>query len=76
MMPQEFKSVCGAASVAPALRNRRAAATAVFAKFRALAPYAMLELVLPGGSLMALLLWLYRRQKKPPGYLVSLNLLL
>jgi hypothetical protein len=29
-----------------------------------LAPYAALELVMPGGSVMALLLWLYRRQKK------------
>jgi hypothetical protein len=30
---------------------------------RELAPYAAI-LVLPGGSLMALVLWLYRRQKK------------
>jgi hypothetical protein len=29
-----------------------------------LAPYAAIELVLPGGSLMALLLRLYRRHKK------------
>jgi hypothetical protein len=32
-------------------------------KLRELAPYALLELVLPGGSVMALLLWLYRRQR-------------
>jgi hypothetical protein len=38
--------------------------TAVVAKLRDLAPYAAIELVLPGGSLMALLLWLYRRQKR------------
>jgi hypothetical protein len=38
---------------------------AVIARLREIAPYAALELVLPGGSLMALLLWLYRRQKKP-----------
>ncbi len=37
---------------------------AVVAKLRDLAPYAALELVLPGGSLMAFLLWLYRRQKR------------
>jgi hypothetical protein len=37
---------------------------AVVAKLRDLAPYAAIELVLPGGSLMALLLWLYRRQRK------------
>jgi len=35
---------------------------AVIAKLRDLAPYAAIELVLPGGSLIALLLWLYRRQ--------------
>jgi hypothetical protein len=36
---------------------------AVVAILRDLAPYAAIELVLPGGSLMALLLWLCRRQK-------------
>jgi hypothetical protein len=36
---------------------------AVMARLKAVAPYALIELVLPGGSLMALLLWLYRRQK-------------
>jgi hypothetical protein len=36
----------------------------VVAKLRNLAPYAAIELVLPGGSLIALLLWFYRRQKK------------
>ena len=34
---------------------------AAAAKLKDLAPYALLELVLQGGSLMALLLWLYRR---------------
>src|SRR5947209_4390032 len=29
---------------------------------RGLGPYALLELLLPGGSLMVLLLWLYRRR--------------
>jgi hypothetical protein len=41
---------------------RRTAST-VLARLRDLAPYAALELVLPGGSMMALLLWLYRRHK-------------
>jgi hypothetical protein len=31
------------------------------AQLKEFAPYAVLELVLPGGSLMAILLWLYRR---------------
>jgi hypothetical protein len=36
----------------------------VIAKLRNLAPYAALELVMPGGSVMAILLWLYRRRKQ------------
>ena len=36
---------------------------AVLAKVRDLAPYAAIELVLPGGSLIALALWFYRRQR-------------
>jgi hypothetical protein len=54
-------------------RKLRAYAELAAAKLRDLAPYAMMELVLPGGSLMALLLWLYRRhgaaflyRKSPP----------
>jgi hypothetical protein len=37
---------------------------AIVAKLREFAPYAALELVMPGGSLMALGLLLYRRQKE------------
>ena len=37
---------------------------AVIAKLRNLAPYAALELVMPGGSVMAVLLWLYRRRRQ------------
>jgi hypothetical protein len=37
------------------------------ATLRALAPYAAIELLLPGGSLVALVLWLYRRYKKANG---------
>jgi hypothetical protein len=42
----------------------RAYTAAVLARLRTVAPYALLELILPGGSVMALLLWLYRRQRK------------
>jgi hypothetical protein len=35
----------------------------VSAWLRELAPYAVIELVLPGGSLMALALWWYRRHR-------------
>jgi hypothetical protein len=44
-------------------RTWSAHTAAVVAKLREFAPYAALELVMPGGSLMALGLWLYRRQK-------------
>jgi hypothetical protein len=46
-----------------ALRNWRDHAGAVIVRLKALAPYALIELVLPGGSVMALLLWMYRRRK-------------
>jgi hypothetical protein len=49
-------------SAAPRTWNVHMAA--VVAKLREFAPYAAMELVMPGGSLMALGLWLYRRQKK------------
>src|SRR5260370_33669077 len=55
-------------------RKLRAYAAAVLSRMRGLAPYAAIELVLPGGSLLALLLWLYRRYKKnavPPGSLAA-----
>jgi hypothetical protein len=42
----------------------RAYTAAIVVRLRDLAPYALIELVLPGGSVMALLLWLYRRQRK------------
>jgi hypothetical protein len=43
-------------------------AAAAIVRLRALAPYALIELVLPGGSVMALLLWLYRRRKNGVGF--------
>ena len=39
-------------------------AVAVLVRLKTLAPYALIELILPGGSMMALLLWLYRRRKR------------
>ena len=35
---------------------------------RAIGPYALLELVLPGGTLLALCLYLYRRRRQRAGY--------
>jgi hypothetical protein len=43
-------------------------AAIAIARLKALAPYALIELVLPGGSVMALLLWLYRRRKNGAGF--------
>ena len=45
-------------------RTWSAHTAAVVARLREFAPYAAMELILPGGSLMALGLWLYRRQKR------------
>ena len=40
------------------------AAQRVLKQFRQLAPYALIELLLPGGTLVALCLWLYRRRQR------------
>jgi hypothetical protein len=50
----------------PRPRKLSVYAAAAVAMLRELAPYAVIELVLPGGSLMALLLWLYRRPTARP----------
>ena len=60
----------------PAPHKLSVYASAIVAKLRSLAPYALMELVLPGGSVMALLLWLYRRQRKVPVLQDSLETLL
>jgi hypothetical protein len=51
-----------------ALRNWGVYAAAAMVRLKALAPYALIELILPGGSVMALLLWLYRRRKNGVGF--------
>jgi hypothetical protein len=51
---------------APSLRKLGGHAAAAAARLRDLAPYALIELVLPGGSIMALLLWLLRRRRTAP----------
>ena len=43
-------------------------AAAVIVRLKAVAPYALIELVLPGGSVMAIALWLYRRRKNGVGF--------
>lgn len=58
------------------MRKLSTYAAGLFARLRDLAPYAAIELILPGGSVLALLLWLYRRQKKVSDFPLSLNALL
>jgi hypothetical protein len=43
-------------------------AAVAIARLKALAPYALMELILPGGSVMALLLWVYRRRSTGGGF--------
>ena len=39
----------------------------IVGQLRNLGPYLAVELILPGGSLLALLLWLYRHRPVTPG---------
>jgi hypothetical protein len=57
------------AGSASALRKLNASVACVVSKLRKLAPYAAIDLLLPGGSVIALLLWFYRSRQKagPPG---------
>ena len=59
-----------------ALRNWIRYVAAGVVRFKSLAPYALIELILPGGSVMALLLWLYRRRRNGVGFRESLGRLL
>lgn len=36
---------------------------AIWGVLRELAPYAAIELILPGGTILAILCWLYRRRR-------------
>jgi len=46
-------------------------AAVVVARLKDLAPYAAIEFLLPGGSVIALTLWFYRRRKRAPATPVS-----
>jgi hypothetical protein len=61
-------AICRDARWTYALRDWGVYAAAAFVRLKKLAPYALIELILPGGSLMALLLWLYRRRKNGAGF--------
>jgi hypothetical protein len=57
------------AGLKPAPTRSRVAdwAARIGAILRQLGPYAAIEILLPGGTLVALLLWLYRRRGPYPG---------
>jgi hypothetical protein len=84
-MSTTLKSICKAALTPiwrciklwpPAAQTLGAWAPVVLARLKEFGPYAMIELLLPGGSVLALTLWLYRRRKKVPALARSLNALL
>jgi hypothetical protein len=54
------------------LGNRTAV---VLARLKDLAPYAVIELLLPGGSVVALSLWFYRRRRRVRPLVRALNAL-
>jgi hypothetical protein len=54
------------------LRKWLGSGATVMMRVKTLAPYALIELILPGGSVMALLLWLYRRRRNGVGSRVML----
>jgi hypothetical protein len=60
----------------PGTRTLGAWAVAALARLKDLAPYAVIELLLPGGSVVALTLWFYRRRKRGPSLARSVNALL
>ena len=55
------------AKIASILKEWGGHAAVAMVRLKALAPYALIELILPGGSVMALLLWIYRRRKAQAG---------
>jgi hypothetical protein len=60
----------------PMVRKLGSLAAALEAQFKGLTPYVAMALVVPGGSLLAPLLWFYRRQRKQAAYPRPLNTLL
>ena len=53
------------AAVADAFQWNRAAASSICRRLRSLGPYVLVELILPGGTLIALLLYLYQHGLPP-----------
>jgi hypothetical protein len=59
---------CGSAVLSEKVRSvRHGWMAGAIAGLKEFGPYAAIELVLPGGSLIAILLWLHRRRASGPG---------
>lgn len=58
------KAFWGRFGRAPDARALCAWGAIALAKLKNLAPYALMEILLPGGSVLALTLWFYRRHKR------------
>jgi hypothetical protein len=63
MSPAVPPTLPRAAELASARSTLAGWAASGLALVRSLGPYAAIELLLPGGSLLALLLWFYRRHQ-------------
>jgi hypothetical protein len=66
MAPAMKSTLLGAAELASARGTLASWAMRGLALARSLGPYAAIELLLPGGSVLALVLWLYRRRRRNP----------
>jgi hypothetical protein len=64
MSPAVPSTLSAAAELASARSTLAGWAERALALVRSLGPYAAIELLLPGGSVLALLLWLYRRRQR------------
>jgi len=64
MTPAVESTLLGAAELASARSALAGWAARGLALLKSLGPYAAIELLLPGGSVLALLLWLYRRRRR------------
>jgi len=64
MSPAVPSTLTRAAELASARSMLAGWAARGLALVRSLGPYAAIELLLPGGSVLAVLLWLYRRRRR------------
>lgn len=69
MPKQEKKDYMNNEMTFPAQRTLQAAITRIMTSIRSLGPYLAIELIMPGGSIIALVLWTYRNPRAARGSL-------